>query len=219
MKSNLTTLFCIIFSLLLLQCSSVKVMDRWTSENLDDFKNNNVLVIARTSNQQARIAFEQSIAKQLNSKGIKATESFKDLPNLNPDKQLTDEQKENLKAMLVNEGYNGVVLSVIKHQEQSTRTYQSGGYYAGATYPTYYGGFYGYYYNPYSYSTFGTYVPSTTTTETVRTFILETVAYDLNQSEGKQLAAVVTTKIEDPQNVTKNAEEYAEKIIKSLEKK
>jgi hypothetical protein len=207
-----------------LGCSGIKVLDAWKSDSVADIKDNNLLVIARTSNNQARIAFESEITKQLTASGFNATSSYSVFPaNMNPEKELTDEQRKNFTAFLNNEGYNGVVVTVIKDYQESTRTTTDGGYYAGGTYsayyPMYYGGFYGYYHHPYSYSTFGSYIPSTTTTSTVKTFILETVAYDLDQEDGKQLAAVVTSKIEDPQDVTKNAQEYTKKITEALQKK
>ena len=42
-------------------------------------------------------------------------------------------------------------------------------------------------------------MPSTTTVSTIKTYVLETVAYDLKASKEKQLVVVVTTQIEDPQ--------------------
>jgi len=224
MKKTFKFISTILLLTFFLGCSSIKVLDAWKSDTVADIKDNNLLVIARTSNNQARIAFESEITKQLTASGFKATSSYSVFPaNLNTEKELTDEQRKNFTNFLSNEGYNGVVVSVIKDYQESTRTTTDGGYYAGGTYsayyPMYYGGFYGYYHHPYSYSTFGTYTPSTTTTSTVKTFVLETVAYDLDQEDGKQLAAVVTSKIEDPQNLTKNAQEYTKKITEALKKK
>lgn len=205
-------------------CSGIKVLDSWKSDNLADIKDNNILVIARTENKQARIAFEQQISEQLRSNGIKATESFRELPEFNHDNQeLTEQQKKNFQDFLKNEGYNGIILTVVKDYQERTETYQDGGYYAGATYfpsyyPSYYGGFYGYYYNPLSYSTYGSYVPTSTSTVTVRTYIVESVIYDLTKDEKEQLAAVVTTQIEDPKNMTDNAIEYTQKVSDALTK-
>ena len=221
--------FTAIFALTIIaSCSGVKVLDAWKSDTVSDINDNNMLVIARTSNKQARIAFESEITKQMTADGFKATSSYSVLPtNMDTEKELTDEQKKNFRNFLINEGYNGIVLTVLKDYQESTRTTTDGGYYAGATYggaygayyPGYYGGFYGYYSHPYSYSSIGSYTPSTTTTSIVKTFVVETVVYDLDQEDGKQLAAVVTTKIEDPQDVTKNAQEYVKKITESLRNK
>lgn len=220
---NLLALFLVL--IFVSSCSGVKVLDSWKSDNLADIRDNNILVIARTENKQARIALEQQISESLRAKGIKATESFRELPDFNHDnKELTDEQKKNFENFLTNEGYNGVILTVLKDMRETTETYQDGGYYAGATYMPAYGGYYGgyyggfnsYYYHPMSYSTYGSYVPSSTTTYTTKTYILETVIYDLTKDPKSQLAAVVTTQIEDPQDMTKNAAEYTEKVTSAL---
>jgi len=227
MKKTFKLIMAIFVLTIFASCSGIKVLDAWKSDTVADIKDNNMLVIARTSNKQARIAFESEITKQLTAAGFKATSSYSILPsNMDTEKELTEEQQKNFLNFLTNEGYNGVVLTIVKDYQESTRTTTDGGYYAGGTYggaygayPGYYGGFYGYYSHPYSYSSIGSYTPSTTTTSTVKTFVLETVAYDLDQEDGKQLAAVVTSKIEDPQDVTKNAEEYVKKVTESLQAK
>ncbi len=50
----------LIFAVFLQNCSSTKVLDAWKAEPsvVDLFKKKNVLVIARTANTQARLAFE-----------------------------------------------------------------------------------------------------------------------------------------------------------------
>ena len=53
----------------------------------------------------------------------------------------------------------------------------------------------------------------------MKIYVLETVAYNLAEPEGKQLVAVTTTKIDDPSNVTKVAAEYVKAITKSLDAK
>jgi hypothetical protein len=224
---NTFNLFALLLTIIAVSsCSGIKVLDTYKSEDLSEIRDNNILVIARTENKQTRIAFEQQISESLRAKGIKATESFRELPDFDHEnKKLTDEQKKNFEEFLNNEGYNGIIITVLKDMRETTETYQDGGYYAGATYmPAAYGGYYGgyyggfnsYYYNPMSYSTFGSYVPSSTTTYTTKTYVVETAIYDLTKGPKEQLAAVVTSQIEDPQNITKNAQEYTEKVTKAL---
>ena len=196
-------------------CSSVKVLDSWKADNVNSIKDKNILVIARTANIQARIAFENEIVKQLTSTGKKATASFTKFPNINHDEEVTEERQNMMLTILKNEGFNAVLLTVIKDFQEQTETVTDGGYYVG-NYPMYYGGFNRYYRHPYSYSTYGSYIPSTTTTYNTKTYVLETVAYNLDEPEGKQLVTVVTSKIEDPSTVTKTAEEYVNMITKSL---
>jgi len=219
---KINTLLCFItLTLLSSSCSNIKVLASWKADNVSDIKDNNVLVIARTDDNQARIAFETEIAKALEEKGIKATTSFSVLPpKVKVGKSVTEAQKVAFRNFVKTEGYDGIVLSVIKDTQETTKTYTDGGYYAGATvpfYPGYYNGFYSYYYHPMAYSSFGTYVEPSSTTTTYKTYVLETVAYDLTQKDGKQLVAVVTSKIENPQNITRNAELYTKKITKALQ--
>lgn len=200
-------------------CSSVKVLDSWKGENISSVSDKNILVIARTDQPQARIAFEEAIANDLRGAGYKATESYLKFANYNPDEKA---DKSKIKALIEKEGFHGVVVSVVKDYNESLVTEESGGYYAGGTYygryPGYYGGFYGYYHNPYSYSTYGNYVPSTTTTRVSKSYILETLIYNLDEPEDKQLVGVVTSQILDPSSATKTAKEYSKAVLKSLKK-
>ena len=204
-------------------CSSVKVLDTWKADNVNSINDKNILVIARTANNQARIAFENEIVSQLTSTGKKATASFTKFPNMNPDEEVTEERQDMILSLLKSEGFNAVLLTVIKDYQEKTETVTDGGYNTGVGYagyhPMYYRGFHGYYHHPYSYSTYGSYAPSTTTTYNTKTYVLETVAYNLDEPEGKQLVVVVTSEIEDPSKVTKVAAEYVKKITKSLNDK
>lgn len=209
--------------LILNACSSVKVLNSWKADNVNTIHDKNIIVIARTDNNQARIAFENEIVRQLTERGMKATASFTKFPKINPDQKITEEKRKMIKSILISEGFNAVILTVIKDLQETTKVETDGGYYAGGTYagfyPMYYRGFYGYYYNRYSYSTYGNYVPRTFTTQTQKTFVLETVAYNLDNADNEQLVAVVTSEIKDPKDVYLAAEEYVKAITKSFDKK
>jgi len=223
MKKTAKILSFLIVILLLNACSSVTVLSAWKADNVNTIKDNNILVIARTANLSARMAFENEIVRQLDEDGIKATASFTKFPKLNPDEKVTEEKQNAIVDMLKSEGYNGVILTVIKDIEELSKTDIDGGYYAGGTYygyyPRYYGGFYGYYNNPMSYSTYGNYVPQTSTTYTATNYVLETVVYDLEQEGEKQLVAVVTSKLEEPEGADKAAKQYVKAITKGLDNK
>ncbi len=223
MKKSISLILSLTVIILLNACSSVKVLDSWKADNIDSMNFKNILVIARTDNNQGRVIFEEEIANQLRAKGMKATESYTKFPQLNPDEKISEEKRETIITLLKNEGFNAVVLTVVKDVQETTKTVTDGGYYAGGTYasyyPMYYGGFYGYYRHPYSYSTYGNYVPSTSTTYTTKAYILETVIYNLDLSDNKQLVAVVTSKIDDPKNVFNAAKDYVKAITKSFNNK
>jgi hypothetical protein len=223
MKKTIYTLLVIMNVVLLSSCSSAKVLNSWKADNIADVRDNNMLVIARTDNTSARIAFENEIVKELTSRGIKATASFEKIPKLNPDKEITEDDQKKIKTMLMDHDFDGVVLTVIKEEQELTKTVTDGGYYAGSNYygfyPRYYNGFYGYYRNPMSYSTLGNYVEQTTETYTAKNYILETVIYNLDEPEDKQLVAVVTSKLEEPDNAATTAKQYVKAISKSFDKK
>lgn len=209
--------------LLLSSCSSVNVLNSWKADNMEAVRDNNILVIARTANTSARVAFENEIVKELTARKIKATASFTKFPKLNPDQEITEEKEKNIKELIKKEGFNGVVLTVVKEKQELSKTVTDGGYYAGGTnygyYPTYYNGFYGYYYNPMAYSTVGNYVPQTSTTYTAQNYIVETVIYNLDEADERQLVAVVTSKIEEPDNAATTAKQYVKAIANSFDKK
>jgi hypothetical protein len=62
-------------------------------------------------------------------------------------------------------------------------------------------------------------VPETTTTYSATNYVLETVVYNLDETGENQLVAVVTSKIEDPENAAKTAKQYVKAITKSFDNK
>jgi hypothetical protein len=225
-KMKNISILIMILAFILQSCSSVKVVNSWKSEqiHIDEFKKKNILVIARTANDHARYAFEIEIVKQLRAKGFKVTESYRKAPKIYPHKEMSEERVALIKSLLESEGYDGIVITVIKDKQETTHTSTSG-IFVGATYSNYYPGHYGSFYNYYSYpyaygsyySSFGGYIPTSTSTRTITDYVLETVAYNLDETADQQLVAVVTTNIEDPEDAYKTAEAYVEQIMKSLE--
>ncbi len=220
----------LLLPLFLAQCGSsskVKVYDSYKADQdiVTAFTSKNVLVIGRTSDNNSRIAFEQAIANKLRSLGIQCTESYKKVPTIHANTQMTEERANMMKSMMASEGFTGVVITSIKDKKKSLHTSDTGvsvGFY-GNTYPGYYGSFYPYYSYPYAYgpyySSFDGYTPVQTTTTTRTTYVLETVAYNLDEPQDKQLVAAVTTSIYDPDKASEVAGDYADKIMKELTEK
>lgn len=226
-KQLLQLLTCITVLIILQSCSSTKVLSAWKAEEnvVDKFKEKNVLVIARTANNQARLAFEMAITDELRSKGINATSSFTKAPKIYPNKEITEERVAFIKELMGYEGFNAVVLTVIKDKQESIHT-SSSGIYVGATYsnyyPGYYGGFYDYFSYPYAYgsyyNSFGGYIPTSSSTYVQTDYVLETVVYNLDEPTDNQLVAVVTTELKDPKEAYKTADIYVKEIMQSLKK-
>lgn len=202
--------------------SSVEVINSWKSDKIATLRDQNILVIARTENNKSRGAFEEEIVRQLTSNGIKASTSYMKIPILNEERRFTDEEKKDLVANIKKLGYNAIILTEVKQRSEQAKIIEEGGYYTGGSYsslyPQYYGGFYGYYNHPYSHPTYQSYVPSSSSTKIIRSYVLETVFFNLDLSSTEQLVGVVTSAIKDPENAYEAAKEYVKKMTKSLKK-
>ena len=224
MKTFLRIITVLLITLTFTSCSSIKVLNAWKSDKAETIRDKKVLVVARANRQQARVAFEESIANKLRGAGIDATESYKEIADMDPSKKMSEKEVADTRAMLEAKGYNGVVITMVKDKSLEVERNIQGGYYAGATmpgyYPMYYSGFYGYYAHPSSYMYYGgNYVPETITTQTSTTYVLETLIYNLDLPENEQLLAEVTSSIEDPSSAYETANAYANKISKALKNK
>ena len=209
-------------------CSGVKVLQSWKSEDLGDVKEKQFLVIARTDNNPVRKVFEDEIVRAMLKKGFSSKPSYAEIPDLNPDRKLNDEQLDKIRQDFINKGYQGVVLTVLKDVEVNSKTSVEQGHYEGGTYagvlprnyngtfPAYYGDFYGYFRHPSSYSTYGNWVEESFETRTTYNFVLETVVYDLEKTGEDQLIAAVTSVIEEPASVKETAGPYVKKIVGAL---
>ncbi|MDC7998956.1 hypothetical protein [Gilvibacter sediminis] len=207
-------------------CGSIDVINTWKApqDNVDDFKQRNILVIARTNNTDARIAFETAFADEMRRRGMKATESFTKFPKIHAEYEMSEERLKMVRSIMNSEGYDGIVITAVKDKQTTVET-TTNGVYAGTAfdYPGYYRGFYRYYRTPYAvgpyYENFGGYIPLSTTTRTRVDYVVETLAFNLTADENDQLVAAVTSKIIDPKNAEKTALEYVEQLAKHLEAK
>lgn len=223
MKSIFRPILLILVTLTITSCSSIKVLNAWKSDKAETIRDKKVLVIARANRQQARVAFEEAIAKKMRAAGIDATESYQEIREMDPSKKITEKEMAETRSRLEAKGYNAIVITMVKDKSLEVQRNVQGGYYAGATmpgyYPMYYSGFYGYYAHPSSYMYYGgNYVPETITTQTSTTYVLETLVYNLELPEDQQLLAEVTSSIEDPSSAYETAQAYANKVTAALKK-
>ena len=220
MKKILTLAIILVLS----SCSGIKVTDAWKADNLNTLKGKKILVIARSDDMVSRQRFEQEIANKLRARDIDATESYTKFPSMKHNQKRSEAEIEQVVQIIKNEGFTGVVLTVLKDKTKEIVTSETGGYTTGGYggmgyggYGGYYGGFGGYYgsvYSPYGYGYGGSYVPSETRTYTSETYILETVVYNLDLPKGKQLLSVISVDVTDPKSSSKLAPKYAEAVAK-----
>ena len=225
MKKLQLILSILVVIIALSSCGGIKVTDSWKADDVGNIANEKILVIARTDDMVSRQRFEQEIAAQFVAAGIDAVESYKKFPGMKHNVKRTEEEIKQLVQIIKKEGFKGIVLTVVKDKSTELVTSETGGYTAGGYYPSYYGGYYGgfggYYgrvYSPYGYGYGGTYVPSETRTYTSETYYLETVIYNLEFEDGKQLISVTSVDVTDPSSASKVAPKYASAVAKALSK-
>ncbi|OIQ37121.1 MAG: hypothetical protein BM563_09325 [Bacteroidetes bacterium MedPE-SWsnd-G1] len=199
-------------TLLVVSCSSVKVTDSWRQETSKDIMGEQIMVVSVTDNEISRQRFEKDLTTTLNSNGFESFESYAKYPEMNPTKKVSQEDITKLKQKLQSNGVNLVVISAVKEIKEYTETNTTGSSYGMPMYGYRgYRGFHGYYGG--MYMDMGT---STSTTKVKKKYKLETVIYDLSKPKDKELIAVVSTEIDDPQKLTKISKDFSDKITKEL---
>ncbi|MGI9547863.1 MAG: hypothetical protein ACR2MM_11525 [Flavobacteriaceae bacterium] len=214
----------LLLAVLAVSCKSFKVLYTWSADDKESVEAKNILVVARTANLEVRQAFEREITKTLTAAGMKATSSYTKFPNYNPEKKVTEEEKGEIKRILEDNGYNAVVMTVLKDYQEDTRSGVEGGYEASVNYgyidrPTYFGwGFYAYFYHPLGYSTEDIYVEETDEfTITSKLYVLDSIAFNLDLEEEDQMVGHFRASIENPDDAVPTAKSYAKAIAKQLD--
>ena len=199
-------------TLVLVSCSSVRVTDSWRQENSKDIKGEKIMIVSVTDNEISRQRFEKDLTSTLNANGFESFESYAKYPEMNPTKKVSQSDVTALKRKLQDNGVNLVAISAVKEIKEYTETNTSGTSYGMPMYGYRgYRGFHGYYGG--MYMDMGT---STSTTKVKKKYKLETVIYDLSKPKDKELIAVVSTEIDDPQKLTKISKDFSDKIVKEL---
>lgn len=206
-------------------CKSFKVLYNWSAEDKESVEEKNILVVARTADLEIRKAFEKEITKTLTDAGMNATASYLKFPDYNPEKKITEAEKGEIKKILEDNGYNAVVMTVLKDYQEDTRSAVEGGYEASVNYgyidrPTYLGwGFYTYFYHPLAYSTEDIYVEETDEfTITSKLYVLDSIAFNLDLPEEEQMVSLFRASIENPDDAVSTAKSYAKAIAKTIDR-
>ncbi len=197
-------------------CSSVQVTDSYQAPDSAASWNNDFLVVTRTNDRAVRSSFENAMVTELNNGGVKSASSLSVYPNLDVTKNYSNAEINQMISDMQSEGYNGIVLNVLKNVKNETSTVPVGGDGFYGAYPGYYYGFGGYYMNPAIYPSYN--FPTQYETSTYQVFQLETTVYDLTKPANKQLVSVVSVDVTDPSSMVSNADDYAKKVVKELGK-
>jgi hypothetical protein len=219
MKGTFFKIGVMAFTLVLFNCSTVKVVNNWQEDNVPSLKNKDVLVVTKADDHVVRVRFETDIVQNLIANEVKGVESFMLLPNMSLTEELNKKELNRIKGEIKSNGIDMVVLTSLKSVEEYTQTNTTGGANYMHMHPMYYGrgygrGFYGYYNSFYVNAS-----PMTSITSKGKKYILETLTYDLTLPDDNQLLSVITTEIDDPETLGVTSKDFSKKIVKELVKK
>ena len=191
---------------LLISCSSIRVVDSWKNEDLLFFKPQKLLVIGVTDNLTARKIFEEKLKNEFQKRNINAEASTEVLASDFTDSKKSEEEIDAMISDLLEKGFDAVIISTVKGVD--ARTNYTHGYYSVNYHWTrlgrYYYRFQDIYYNPGYYNEFSIYH-------------VETAIYNINEKSDKSLLWVGAIKIVDPENITQTVNDYVATILKRLE--
>lgn len=198
----------VIFSILLLSaCSSVRLVESWKLDQTDPFNPKKVVVLGVTQNLTARIIFEETLKKELQSRGIQAVESIKVFDISFTDSKRTDDEIETMITGLSEEGFDAVIITTVKGVEKKT-SYRPGhttiGYH-WERFGRYYYRYQHVYYTPGYYNEYNIY-------------LVETGVFNINEEDEKSLVWIGAFEIVNPETIKNTANEYVKAIILQLEK-
>ncbi|WP_350286116.1 hypothetical protein [uncultured Croceitalea sp.] len=208
----------IMVTLMLSGCSSTKLANSYKSDSFTSIKDQNILVISRTPQEDIRKTYEKDISKKLKASGFNATPSHLIFPDLKPLTNKTVERIANTIAMFRDEGFDIILLTSLKDVEEQEVIRRQEGY---GSMLDYYGNKYitlkGYYDDvnaPPKLDPLETELEPVTQKEV--TFILEAVTYNLSLPEEQRLLSVVTTEITNPNSASTVRTGFAKAIVGEL---
>ncbi|WP_435412728.1 hypothetical protein [Psychroserpens mesophilus] len=105
MKSRIS----ILLMLLLLSCSSTQLVDSWKNPDIDSYEPYKVLVVGLTSDETARLQFEEKLKQELELRGYEVVMSF----DLFKTEKMNTEELDSLESQLIKSGFDTILLTKI----------------------------------------------------------------------------------------------------------
>lgn len=167
-----------------------------------------ILVIAKSKENTARINFENQVANDLGMLGVNAVASTQVIKPEMLSENLSEKDIEKLRKLLVDEGYDGVIVTNLINAAQYTDV-SSGGTNTA--------------YVPVRYGRFGRYYRSYPVTywepdevEVGVEYTLESCLYDIRNNEKDNLQWVGRFKVRDPNDLIKTIQKYSTELTNEL---
>lgn len=170
-------------------------------------KYDKILIVYREGDMTGRIALENQLAQDLKLQGVDAVSSIQVIKTDSFQKELSEEELDELVESLLAAGYTGVLVTNLLDKSQYTQV-TPGATYGG--YGGYYGGFGSYY---------GAYPMMYREPDRVTTGIeysLETVLFDISDKDGENLQWVGRFSVKNPGDLQKTAAKYSGEVVTEL---
>ncbi|MFC5048496.1 hypothetical protein ACFSTE_08450 [Aquimarina hainanensis] len=198
-----------VIALLYCSCSSVDVTKTWNRSQTTDWKKENVVVVSKTTDTDIRKQFERDITTALNKEGYIALESYLVMPELSRLNNLDNREVVRIKNSLIRRGADILFLTVLRDRKEYKKAVKTT--YETKSYPLFY--------RPFRSGDSVLYTKSTPeeVIKTIkRSFVLETLVYDLKEEKEKQLLSVMITEIDNPKQLTSVSREFSKEIVEAL---
>lgn len=192
--------------LLVLSCSSTRMVDSWKSQEYNNYRPKKVLIVGVTENLTARKKFESQLKIELKNRGVNAVESYDVFTPTFTSLKQTEEDIQKEVEKIHNNGFDAVLISAVKGVNEKTT-------YTGDRFVTdYYWRRFGRYYYLYQdvYFDRGYY-------NKYKIYNIEASLYNLKENNDKSLVWVASYNIVDPSTINTTVNDYVKAIIKSLE--
>ncbi len=163
-------------------------------------------VVARTESELAKRKFEDKLVQKLQENGQNAVPSYTINP-ANISSKPNEKELENLKATLINNGFDGAIVTHLVNSEQYTEQVNNPYPYAS---PMYYRRFGRYYvhYNPIAWDS--------PTIQTNTRYFFESALYVLDNTNTDNLQWVGQFKVSNPQNLESTFDNYTTELVDLL---
>ena len=187
-------------------CASTLLTDSWKNPEFNTFKPQNVMIVGVTQNTTARMIYEQQLKSELNTRGLKASQSALIFDDSFKDAKQTEEDIEKQVDKLLELGYDAILISAVKGIDERV-SYSEGfpnTYFYLRRFGRHYYLYQDIYFEPGYYNKYNVYH-------------IETSIYNIKADASKSLIWVGSYDIVNPENITKTVNRYVKAVTQSLE--
>lgn len=106
--------------LLLVGCSSTKLIDTWKSPEVETFKAYKILVVGMAQDEDVRTAFESTLVQKLQEKGIEASRSLDLFRVAFTPSKISGEALDAVEQLLLDKGFDAILftkLTGVEHKK------------------------------------------------------------------------------------------------------